>query len=96
MLDGSSIGLLSLVTGRLRELLCARSLAARGAASQLASELGKQDWQVKNHVRWARAFAEGELEGLLDACARTERALKSGADEQAEMVRLIARVCGVA
>ena len=95
LLDGSALGLLSLVTGRLRELLCARSLAARGAASQLASELGKQDWQVKNHVRWARAFAGGELEGLLDACARAERALKSGADEQAEMVRLIVRICGI-
>ena len=61
----------------------------------LASELGKQDWQVKNYVRWSRAFADGELESLLDACARAERALKSGADEQAEMVRLITRVCGV-
>lgn len=94
LLDGSALGLLSLVVGRLRELVCARSLAARGAASSLASELGKQEWQVKNHVRWARAFADGELEDLLGACARSERALKSGADERTEMVALIARICG--
>lgn len=96
LLDGSALGLLSLVTGRLRELVCARSLAARGSAPALAGELGKQDWQVRNHVRWARGFAEGELEGLLDACARSERALKSGSDEDEVMVRLIARVCGAA
>ena len=95
LLDGSALGLLSLVATRLRELVCARSLDARGSASALASELGKQDWQVKNYVRWSRAFGDGELESLLDACARAERALKSGADEQAEMVRLITRVCGV-
>ncbi|OUO61084.1 DNA polymerase III subunit delta [Olsenella sp. An270] len=95
LLDGSALGLLSLVVTRLRELVCARSLDARGSASALASELGKQDWQVKNYVRWSRAFGDGELESLLDACAGAERALKSGADEQAEMVRLITRVCGV-
>ena len=95
LLDGSSLGLLSLIVGRLRELVCARSLDARGQAHALAAELKKQDWQVKNHVRWARAFADGELEALLDDCARVERALKSGADERTELVRLIARVCGV-
>ena len=54
-----------------------------------------QEGEVKNYVRWSRAFGDGELESLLDACAGAERALKSGADEQAEMVRLITRVCGV-
>lgn len=96
LLDGSALGLLSLVTGRLRELVCARSLAARGDAGALAAELGKQEWQVRNHLRWARAFADGELEALLAACAGAERALKSGADADEVMVRLIARVCGAA
>ena len=96
LLDGSALGLLSLVTGRLRELVCARSLAARGQAHALAGELKKQDWQVRNHVRWARSFADGELEALLGACAEAERALKHGADPDTEMVRLIARVCGAA
>lgn len=96
LLDGSALGLLSLVTGRLRELVCARSLDGRGRGRALAGELGKQDWQVRNHVRWARGFADGELESLLRACAAAERALKSGADERTVMVELVARVCGAA
>ena len=96
LLDGSALGLLSLVTGRLRELICARSLASRGTPAALAEELGKQEWQVRNHARWARAFSDGELERLLAECARVERSLKSGADEETEMVRLIAHVCDVA
>lgn len=94
LLDGSALGLLSLVTGRLRELVCARSLSARGDGATVARELGKQDWQVKNHARWARRFADGELEALLGTCAEAERDLKSGADEQGTMVRLITRICG--
>lgn len=94
LLDGSALGLLSLVTGRLRELICARALDARGSAGLLAGELGKQDWQVKNHIAWARGFARGELEALLSECARVERALKSGAEPETEMVRLIALICG--
>ena len=73
-----------------------RSLAARGQAHALASELKKQDWQVRNHGRWARAFADGELERLLGACAEAERALKSGAEADEVMCALIARVCGAA
>ena len=96
LLDGSALGLLSLVTGRLRELVCARSLDARGQGRALAGELKKQDWQVRNHVRWARGFRDGELEGLLADCAAAERALKSGADERDVMARLIVAVCGAA
>lgn len=94
LLDGSALGLLSLVTGRFRELVCARSLGARGQAQAVAGELKKQDWQVRNYARWARGFADGELEHLLGECARVERALKSGADEKTEMVRLIVLACG--
>lgn len=96
LLDGSALGLLSLMTGRLRELVCARSLSSRGASAALAEELGKKDWQVKNHLRWSRVFSDGELEGLLAECAGAERALKSGADERTVMVRLISRICGAA
>lgn len=95
LLDGSALGLLSLITGRLRELVCAKSLAARGQAQQLAGELKKADWQVRNHARWASAFKPGELERLLCACATTERALKSGAEADTEMVRLVTKICGI-
>ena len=96
LLDGSALGLLSLVTGRVRELICARSLAARGQGHALASELGKQDWQVRDYPAWARRYADGELEGLLAECASAERALKSGSDGDAVMVPLVARICGAA
>ena len=47
----SAIGLLSLVTGRIRELICARALMARGDARGIAAALGKADWQVRGHAR---------------------------------------------
>ena len=95
LVDGSALGLLSLVTGRVRELICARSLAARGQGrpEQVAAELKRQSWQVKNHVRWARGFAEGGLEHALAECAATERALKSGANPQTALVRLVVTIC---
>lgn len=91
---GSPIGLCSLVTARVRELLCARCLDARGEGSRVAQELKKQPWQVRNHVRWARGFAAGELEGILASCAEADAALKSGADARATLTLLVSRVCG--
>lgn len=96
LLDGSALGLLSLVTGRVRELVCARSLMARGEGHALAAALKKQEWQVRDYPAWARRYADGELEHLLAACAGAERALKSGADGDAVMVPLIVRICGAA
>lgn len=96
LLEGNSqLGLLSLLTTRIRELICARSMANRGDARGVACSLKKADWQVKNHVRWANRFAEGELEHLLGECARVERSLKSGGDGPTEMALLVTHVCGV-
>lgn len=94
MANPSHIALLALMVSRLRELVCAASLDRRGRAGAVASELGKQDWQVKNHVRWARAFAPGELEGCLAACAKCERALKGTGDDETAFVSLVLRICG--
>lgn len=91
----SAIGLLSLVTGRIRELICARALMARGDVRGIAAALGKADWQARGHARNAGRFAEGELEGLLVECARADRALKTGADADATMAVLVAHICGV-
>ena len=79
----------SVLVGRLRELVCAQSLAARGASSQLAKELGRAPWQVKNHARWARGFAPGELVALLGEAAACERALKGSADAETAFVRFV-------
>ena len=95
LLDGgSAIGLCSLVCGRVRELICAKSLAARGEGGLVAKELMKQDWQVRNLGRWAGNFRDGELELLLSKCADADAALKSGADERSTLMALVCSVCG--
>lgn len=94
MHDQSALGLLSLLTGRIRELICARSLSARGQQGGIAHELGKQGWQVKNHARWARLYADGELERALASCRDAERALKGGADERGTLTDLVIGICG--
>ncbi|WP_130812014.1 DNA polymerase III subunit delta [Olsenella sp. Marseille-P4559] len=96
LLRGSSqVGLLTLATIRIRELICARALDARGEGADVARALGKQDWQVRNYVRWARRFGPGELEHDLAACAACERALKGSADSESAFLSLIATICGV-
>ena len=90
----SRIALLALIVSRLRELICAKSLTDRGRAAALAGELGKKDWQVKNHVRWASAFRLGELEDCLSACAQTERVLKGTGDDETAFVGLVIKICG--
>lgn len=93
MQDPSEIALVSMLVGRIRELVCAQSLASRGQAATIASALGKQSWQVKNHARWASRFGRGELAHALDACARCDRALKTGADARIEFTKLVLDVC---
>lgn len=85
----SLVFLHSVLVGRLRELICAKSLDARGAGRDLARELGRQSWQVKNHARWARAFQPGELTALLAQAAACERALKGSADSEAAFCRFV-------
>lgn len=96
MRNPSEIALLALLGGRIRELICAKSLDARGEGALLAKELGKQGWQVKNHLRWARRFQPGQLERCLMDCAACDAALKSGANPRTSFTRLVLRVCGVA
>ena len=89
----SQIFLTSIIGGRMRELICARSLEQRGEGGLVGQTLGKQGWQVKNHLRWARAFGDGELEAALASCARCERELKSGSDAETAFVRLVVSIC---
>ena len=90
----SLVQLYSLLVGRLRELICAASLAARGASAQLATELDRKDWQVKNHTRWAKRFSISELIGCLDEAATCERALKGSGDAEVAFVRFVLRIAG--
>ena len=93
--ESGAIGNLSLITGRVRELICARSMIKRGTEQKIASVLGKQAWQVRNYSRWARQFADGDLEQILSLCADAERGLKSGEDKTTTMTKLIFALCGI-
>lgn len=92
--DASAVFLHTVLVGRIRELVCAQSLAARGASSRLAAELGRAPWQVKNHARWARRFAPGELVSLLGEAARCERSLKGSNDTETAFVRFVLAMAG--
>ena len=76
----SPISLLAMCTTRLRELCCAKSLANRGEAHNLASTLKVPDWRVKNHVTWSRNFTDAELRHAFSAVRDCDQAMKSGAD----------------
>ena len=65
--DRSEVRLFSLLVTRLRELITAKALDARGAGRELASTLGVQSWQVKNHLGWARRYKMSELIDALSA-----------------------------
>lgn len=77
---GSEVRLYALVVGRIRELIVAKSLDARGAGRELASRLKVQEWQVKHHLSWARRFSMTELVDALTAAADLELALKGSRD----------------
>ncbi len=68
---------LSLCVARLRELACAKSLAARGESANLASVLGVPPWRVKNHGRWASNFSESELIQAFSSARDCEKILKT-------------------
>lgn len=96
MRNPSEIMLLSLVTTRVKELICAQSLERRGRIADLGRELNKRDWQVKNHRRYAARFGEGELEHALMACAECDEKLKTGADARTAFTLLVLQICGAA
>lgn len=84
--------LLAMCTSRLRELVCARSLAARGNARGVAAALKMPDWRVKNHANWARGFTAEELRAALISARDTERAMKSGANPDAAFLDWVLQV----
>lgn len=90
----SEVRLHGLLCKRLRELICAQSLDRRGRAGELACVLGLQDWQVENHVRWARRFGPGELEGALRSAVDVECALKGSRDSVNAFVTWVASIAG--
>lgn len=73
--------LIAMCTTRIRELICAQSMARRGNPRGVAAALKVPDWRVKNHGAWARNFTPAELRRALVASRDAEQAMKSGSDE---------------
>lgn len=80
--SNSEVRLWSLLVARLRELIVAKSLDARGVGFQLASTLGVQGWQVKNHLTWSRRWRMEELLDALSQAVDVELALKGSRDSE--------------
>ncbi len=93
MPDDAHVLLQTQIAQRFRELICAKSLADRGRAQDLASELGSPDWRVKNHLRWARSFSEDELVRALVGCGDLEQAIKGSGDATSAFTTYFVRTC---
>ena len=78
--DRSEVRLWSLLVTRIRELIVAKALDARGVGRELAATLGVQSWQVKNHLSWARKYRMDELVDSLSGAVEVELALKGSRD----------------
>ena len=74
----SAGSLIVMSAGRVRELICAKSLVRRGEAHAIPAALGKDAWKVKHHVEWAGRFTAEELREALIRARDAERASKSG------------------
>lgn len=83
--DKSEVRLWSLLVTRIRELIIAKALDARGAGKELAGTLGVQTWQVKNHLNWARRWRMDELVDALSSALEVEMALKGSRDSALAM-----------
>lgn len=78
--SSSPYALVGMLTMRLRELACAKSLADRGEPGNLAPTLKVPAWRVKNHARWAAGFTKQELMRAFSTVRDCEQAMKSGSD----------------
>lgn len=80
MTSASPFQLIATCTTRIRELICAKTLSARGDGGRIAAELKQPDWRVRNLAGWARGYTSAELRHALSSSRDAERAMKSGAD----------------
>ena len=81
----SPYALIGMCVARIRELIIAHALAARGqgGTSALAAQLKLPEWRVKNHLTWARRWSAEELRHAIVSARDVERDMKSGSDSKA-------------
>ncbi len=92
MPEKNYVWLFTLLVGRVRELICAKALDARGQGSSLAQSLGMQSWQVKNHLAWARKFTMDELTSALRDAVQVECAVKGSRDTKTALTTWILKI----
>ena len=91
--QSSPVGLFVMTVSRIRQLITAKALVQRGQAGALASELGLQQWQVKNFPAWARNYSMDELVDALRSAPECERSLKSSPDKDAAFQGWVLSFC---
>lgn len=74
----TAIGLLAHCTTRVREILTACTLKARGVS--VAQTMGKQEWQLRAVMRATTLYSPDELEDILVGTPGIEQQMKSGGD----------------
>ena len=84
----------TLLVSRIRELIVAKALDARGQSRELAATLGMQSWQVKNHTMWSRRFTMDELLGALRRAIDVELALKGSRDSETALLTWVVSIVG--
>ena len=84
--------LLGQCTTRIRELMCAKVLEARGQSQALADTLHLPEWRVRDHVRYSRNYTEEELRSALMSSCETEKAMKSGSPSRDAFIQWLLRV----
>lgn len=94
MKSTSPHALIGMCVARLRELITAHALAARGqgGAKELAAHFKQPEWRFKSHPAWARKWSAEELRRALSSARDAERAMKSGADEDAAFLEWVLSV----
>lgn len=91
--QGTSVhALLPRCVQTVRDLLYTHALQT-SSSSVLAQELGKQEWQVRNYPRWARAFKTNELREALEGAAALEMQMKSGGNPELLFERWLVKTC---
>ena len=80
-------GVLMMCTGRVRELICAKDVAAKGGnvSANIAAELGfapALSWRVKNHEAWARVWSASALLQALKRSIDAEKQMKTGGNQE--------------
>lgn len=89
----SEMGIFINLVNRLRQLLVCKSLQQRGSVEMLASELGTEQWKVKNHPRYASRYSMHELVKALKSACTCEEALKSQPNKKLALQRWILGFC---